>query len=102
MADAFIFPSYFEGLAQVQVEALASGLPVIGTEESGAEDLVRSGENGYIVPSGDTAALADRIRQLSARRELLDKMRHTAISEREKLSWSVYGDRWAKVLDELA
>ncbi len=101
-ADIFVFPSFFEGLAQVQVEALASGLPVISTIEAGAEDLIRDGANGFLVPAGDAAILSERMLQAAADRNLLDAMRSTVIAERHRLSWTAYGERWAKVLDELA
>lgn len=101
-ADIFVFPSFFEGLAQVQVEALASGLPVISTIEAGAEDLIRDGANGFLVPAGDAAILSERMLQAAADRNLLDAMRRDAIAQREELSWTVYGERWAKVLDEFA
>ena len=100
-ADVLVFPSFFEGLAQVQIEALASGLPVIATKESGAEELVHDGRNGFMTPAGDTAALANRIERLGTQRELLAEMRQTVLSERDRLSWSVYGDRWSRALDEL-
>jgi alpha-maltose-1-phosphate synthase len=101
MADVFVFPSFFEGLAQVQIEALASGLPVISTRQAGAEDLINSGQNGFVLPAGDAAQLAQRMQQLLVDRELLSRMRRTVIGERDKLSWAIYGDRWARVLDEL-
>lgn len=101
-ADVFTFPSFFEGLAQVQVEALATGLPVVATPESGARDLVREGENGFLVPAGDASSLADRMDQLAADPALRAKMRNTAIRERDRLSWDVYGERWCEVLEELS
>ncbi len=100
-ADVFVFPSFFEGLAQVQIEALASGLPVIGTSQSGAEELVRDEENGFVVPAGDAAMLARRMRRLAGEPELLAAMRKTVVAERHRLGWSAYGDRWSRLLDEL-
>jgi glycosyltransferase involved in cell wall biosynthesis len=100
-ADIFVFPSFFEGLAQVQIEALACGLPVISTIEAGAEDLVRDGANGFLVPAGDAAILTERMLQAATDRNLLDAMRSTARAERDRLSWTIYGERWAKVLDEI-
>ncbi|MBM3653924.1 MAG: glycosyltransferase family 4 protein [Alphaproteobacteria bacterium] len=99
-ADIFVFPSFFEGLAQVQVEALASGLPVISTIEAGAEDIVRDGAGGFLVPAGDATILRDRMLQAATDRNLLDAMRRTARAERDRLSWTAYGERWAEVLDE--
>jgi glycosyltransferase involved in cell wall biosynthesis len=100
-ADVLVFPSFFEGLAQVQLEALASGLPLISTVEAGAEDLIRNGQNGFLVPAGDVIALSERMLQVAADQDLIGAMRRTVIEERALLSWSVYGDRWAKVLEEL-
>jgi alpha-maltose-1-phosphate synthase len=100
-ADVLVFPSFFEGLAQVQLEALASGLPLISTIEAGAEDLIRNGQNGFLVPAGDVTALSERMLQVAADQDLITAMRRTVIEARARLSWSVYGDRWVKVLDEL-
>lgn len=99
-AGVFVFPSFFEGLAQVQVEALASGLPLIATHEAGARNLVQEGRNGYLVPAGDAPATACRIQELSCNPGLLETLRQTVLAQREQLSWRVYGDRWAKLLDE--
>jgi len=101
-ADVFVFPSFFEGLAQVQVEALASGLPLIATREAGAEDLVQEGQNGYLVPAGDAPATARRIEELTRTPGLLGTLRQGVLAQREQLSWKVYGDRWAQLLDELS
>jgi glycosyltransferase involved in cell wall biosynthesis len=101
-ADAFIFPSFFEGLAQVQIEALASGLPVIGTIESGCEEIVTDGVNGFVVKAGDVAAIAELIRRMADDPSLVGFMRKVAIKDREKLSWTHYGDRWGRLLEELS
>ena len=100
-ADVFVLPSHFEGLAQVQIEAQCAGLPVIGTLESGASELVTEGENGFLIPAGDVAALAGRMTRLPTAPELRRSMSQSAIACREQRSWKVYGDRWAAVLAEL-
>ena len=101
-ADVFIFPSFFEGLAQVQVEALASGLPVVATAEAGASELIRPGENGFLIPVGDALATAACIERLVMDVALRAKLRQNAVSQREELSWRIYGDRWARLLEELS
>jgi len=60
-SNLFAFPSSNEGLARVLFEAMASGLPVIATKSSGAEDCVTPGEDGTIVPIRDVDALAEAI-----------------------------------------
>lgn len=57
----FVFPSVNEGLARVLFEAMSCGLPVIATERSGADDCITSGVEGNVVPSRNTAALAEAI-----------------------------------------
>jgi glycosyltransferase involved in cell wall biosynthesis len=57
----FVFPSVNEGLARVLLEAMASGLPVVATNLSGAEDCVTSAIDGTIVPARDAGVLAEAI-----------------------------------------
>ena len=61
-ADVFVFPSLAEGSALVTYEAMAAGLPIITTAESGS--VIRDGQEGFIVPARSPDALADRIRLL--------------------------------------
>jgi glycosyltransferase involved in cell wall biosynthesis len=60
-SDLFVFPSVNEGLAQVLLEAMASGLPVVATELSGARDCVAEGKEGFIVPARDVDKTAEAI-----------------------------------------
>lgn len=62
-ADIFVLPSYSEGLSNALLEAMATGLPVVGTRVSGTEDFIVPGVNGFIVPPGDEVALAEALRQ---------------------------------------
>jgi glycosyltransferase involved in cell wall biosynthesis len=57
-SDVFVLPSIEDGFAFVVAEALACGLPVITTPNTGASDLVRNGENGEVVPIRDPQAMA--------------------------------------------
>lgn len=63
-ADVFVFPSYDEGMPNVVLEALASGLPVVATRIAGNEQLVAHGQNGILVPPGDDAAFAEALAPL--------------------------------------
>jgi glycosyltransferase involved in cell wall biosynthesis len=60
-SDLFVFPSVNEGLAQVLLEAMSSGLPVVASDHSGADDLVTEGKDGFIVPVRDVDRLAEAI-----------------------------------------
>jgi glycosyltransferase involved in cell wall biosynthesis len=63
-ADIFVMPSQFEGLSNAILEAMACELPVIATDVSGNNELVRSGDNGLLVDYGDEAALAAAMRKV--------------------------------------
>ena len=58
-ADAVVLPSYYrEGMPRALLEGMAMGKPIITTDTVGCRDTVEDGHNGYIVPAGDTQALA--------------------------------------------
>ncbi len=63
-AHIYVHPSFQDGYGYAPMEALACGVPVIVTEETGMKEHVREGVNGYIVPAGDPDALLDRLEQL--------------------------------------
>jgi glycosyltransferase involved in cell wall biosynthesis len=66
----FTLPSLFgEGLPMVVLEAMAAGLPVVGTRVEGIPQLVRDGRDGLIVEPGDSQSLANALLRI-ARREL--------------------------------
>ena len=88
-ADLFTLPSSAEAFGNVFAEALASGLPIVGSRIGGIPDLVEHGTNGFLVPSGDTAALAGAIRYLADDPQLREEMaqRNRAKAE-SNLQWS--------------
>jgi len=63
-ADVFVMTSLWEGLPRALVEAMRSGLPAVCYATDGVTDLVKDGENGFMVEPGDHAALAERVAAL--------------------------------------
>jgi glycosyltransferase involved in cell wall biosynthesis len=63
-----------EGLPVSIVEALASGLPVISTLLAGIPEVVRDGENGFLVPARDSLSLADAIERLATDRQCYERL----------------------------
>lgn len=63
-ADVFVHPTYEDGFGYAPMEALACGVPVIATEDTGMKEYIRKGENGYVVPTGRVAPIVARLRRL--------------------------------------
>jgi glycosyltransferase involved in cell wall biosynthesis len=72
--DAMILPSINEGTPVSAIEALAAGRPVVATRVGGVPDVVREGEDGFLVEPGDVDALADRLARLAADPELRERL----------------------------
>jgi glycosyltransferase involved in cell wall biosynthesis len=72
--DVFVLPSLWEDRAGVLVEAVASGRPVVATDTLGASEVVQEGRTGFIVPTRDPAALAERVARLLDRPEVAEGM----------------------------
>ena len=90
-ADLFTLPSSAEAFGNVFAEALASGLPIVGSATGGIPDLVEHGSNGLLVAPGDVHALAGAIRYLAKDPELRTEM---ALRNRAKAEATL---EWAQV-----
>jgi glycosyltransferase involved in cell wall biosynthesis len=78
-ADLFVLPSLWEGMPNVVLEAMASGVPTVATEVGGTPELVLEGETGVLVPPADSDALARSIITLLQDRELRSRMGQQAL-----------------------
>ena len=91
---AFVFPSQEEGIARAQIEALAAGLPVIGTYEGGATTVVDDGVEGLIVRGRDPQCIAEAMLRIATDHELNRHMGEAAFRKGAvKNTWQDYGDR---------
>ena len=100
-AHVVVLPSYREGLPKILLEACASGRAVIATAVPGCREIVRDGENGFLVPAKDPDALAKammvllenpvlRMRMGSRGREIIEREFSAGQISRETLA--VYGE----------
>lgn len=96
-ADVFAYPSLHEGSAFASYEALASGLPVVCTPNTGS--VVRDGVEGYLVAPRDVDALVDRFRALHRDPDLRARMATAARARAEEFTWAHYGARLSAWLD---
>lgn len=90
-ADLFVLPTLSDGFAITQLEAMAYGLPVIATARCG--EVVSDSEDGWIIPAGDGAVLAERILQLHQDRTSLSAMSARALSKVGQFSLESYAHR---------
>jgi len=97
-ASVLVHPSLSDGFAYVVAEAMASGLPVIVSDNTGAASLVREGENGFVVPSGNVRALEEKIEFLYRHREKLPEMGRRARLAAETLTLESFRAAMATVL----
>lgn len=63
-ADVYVHPTYEDGFAYSPMEALACGVPVVVTEDTGMKEHVVEGRNGYVVPTGSWEAILERLEHL--------------------------------------
>lgn len=97
-ATMFVFPSLKEGMPISVLEAMACGLPIVGSDISGIKEVVTHGQNGFLVPPRDPKALANAILTLleddRLRRRLGSNARDLMT---RKYSWDIIIDRLAEV-----
>lgn len=74
-ADLFVFPPIMpEGHPWVLVEAMSAGLPIIATDQGAITESVIDGENGFIVPAGDSNAIKEKLKFFEQNKEVRDRM----------------------------
>ena len=101
-AHAFALASREDGFGMVLSQALASGLPVVSTDMTGGSDLRLTpalADRIAVPPVGDADAMA-RALQIMIDRALAGQVPQLADADRNLLSWSAYGARYARELAE--
>ena len=97
-SDLFVFPAIHEGSSRTVYEAMATGLPIITTPNSGS--IVKDGKTGFIIPSGDVNMINRRIRYFIDNPMELKKMGKAARNDVINYSWKKYGKRLAKIIEK--
>lgn len=106
-AAVFVLPSVTvnnqtEGLGVVLLEAMASGVPAIGSNTGGIPDIIEDGVNGLLVPPGDPDALAEAIIRILEDRDLADRFREAGLETvKGRFSWDKISDQFIEVYREV-
>lgn len=88
-ADIFVLPSLAEGMPNVVLEAMGSGLPIVATHVPGSEELVKDGENGFVLPPRDSKALAQSLVTLINQRTLQEEMGRCSKKIAQEYTWDI-------------
>lgn len=88
--DLFVFPSLAEGFGLVIGEAMATGVPVLTTTNTGGPELIVDGQEGWCVPAHDVDSLAERIEWAYRNRDALYDMGLMARLKAEQWTWADY------------
>lgn len=89
--DLLVFPSLFEGFGLVITEAMAQGTPVITTDRTAGPDIIKDGENGWLIQAGSTERLKDAIENVLINPNQIPNAGIEAMKTAKKRSWEVYG-----------
>lgn len=103
-AKVFVLPSREEGLAMVQAQAIACNLPLVGSNDSGAEDLkaiVEHPEYITIIEDYTSKAVVNALAKALAQQKGLCNKLYAGNAD-EKLTWQAYGKRYSDFLHKIA
>lgn len=98
-AEMVVMPSHYESFGMVALEAMACGTPVVASKVGGLAFSVQDGETGFLVPGGDPAALAARIKQLLTDEQLRWRLGQQAARWARRYSWPAVADQILDVYD---
>lgn len=99
--DVLVFPSLFEGFGLVITEAMSQGTPVITTDRTAGPDLIKHGENGWLIEAGSTNALQAAIEELLLKTNIIAEVGWEALQTASKRTWDVYGRELAQSINQM-
>lgn len=101
-ADVFVLSSLSESLPVSVLEAMRASLPVVATDVGGMAELVEDGVSGYLVPTGDIAALTERLARFIANPALCEQMGQAARKRFcQQFTLSQHGEKIARLYAEV-
>ena len=98
-ASAFLMTSEYEGYPLSTLEAMSQGCPVVSYDvRYGPREQIADGADGFVVPEGDEAALADRVVELLRSPELVQRMSAAAREKVSRFGPAEFVERWGEVI----
>jgi glycosyltransferase involved in cell wall biosynthesis len=87
ISSVFVLPSYYETFGLVTLEAMAAGVPVVGTNVGALPDIIKNDFNGYLFEPGNSKKLSSILIKLYKDRELLKRLAENAKETAKAYSW---------------
>lgn len=100
-ADVYINTNAVDNMPVSIVEAMAMGVPVVSTDAGGIPYLIRHGENGLLVPTGDSDAMADSIEELLNEPQLVAKISEKGRARAQSSAWPEVKIKWLALVDRV-
>lgn len=101
-AAIYVMTSLYEGLPMVLLEAKANGLPLVSFDiETGPDEIIRDGVNGFLIPPYDTKIMAERICQLIENNDLRKRFSDNAKLDLEKFSSDRIIEQWNDLIKDV-
>jgi sucrose-phosphate synthase len=95
----FINPALTEPFGLTLIEAAASGLPIVATEDGGPTDIINNCHNGYLIDPLDKAAMAETLLKVLNDRDGWKSLAHNGIKGvREHYSWDAHAEKYLRII----
>ena len=98
--DVFVFPSLCDGMGQVGIESMASGIPSICSDNSGYSEIVTDGVDGFVVETSNEAQLFEKMKWFIENKNKIAEMGKKACETGRKYTWDRYKQLVAKTIQE--
>jgi len=106
-ADVFVAPSIVaqdgdkEGLPTTIIEAMASGLPVVGSDSGGIKEIIEDGKNGLVVSEKASDEIADAIKKILSDKSLRQEMSNQAVLTAKTYDYKEKAKQYAKLINKV-
>lgn len=100
-ADVFVFPSLGEGLSLAALEAASCGLPLIVSANSGINDAITDGQEGFVIPIQSVDILVEKMKWFIEYPQEIERMGRAARKMTFNYTWKAYEQRIGRIFEEL-
>lgn len=99
--DVFVFPTLHDGFGQTLLQAMASGVIPVVTENCGASEIIEKGKNGAVIPIRSAETIYDTLRSLAQDKSLLENLKSGVRTGISGYSWENYGESVCELVERL-